>query len=66
MNTSVSSFIKDSDVAKNLTNLHVKYVVVPAYKAPNNVVIVCKSNYIDCLRKELSIGNSFGNPRYIP
>jgi hypothetical protein len=26
---------------------------------------VCKSNYIDCLIKELGIDNSLGNPAYI-
>ena len=34
--------------------------------APNNIVFVCKSHYIDCLIKELGIDNSLGNPTYIP
>ena len=31
-------------------------------KAPNNIVCVCKSRYIDCLIKELGIDNSLDNP----
>jgi hypothetical protein len=34
--------------------------------APNNIVFLCKSYYIDCLIKELGIDNSLGNPRYTP
>ena len=44
--------------------LHDKYVIVSADKAPNNIVIVCKSHYIDCLINELGIDNSLGNPTY--
>ena len=46
---------KDPNVAKHMSCLHDKYVVVPADKAPNNIVFVCKSHYIDCLIKELTI-----------
>jgi len=53
------------NVAKRLPYLHDKYVV-PADKAPNNIVLVCKSHYIDCLTKELGIVNSLGNPAYTP
>jgi len=45
---------------------HDKYVVVPADKDPNNIVVVRKSHYIDCLIKELGIGNSLGSPTYFP
>ena len=34
--------------------------------APNNIVFVCKSHYIDCLIKELGIDNLLGNPTYTP
>ena len=43
------------------------YVLVPADKAANNVIIVCKKYYIDTLVKELGINNvNINNPTYIP
>ena len=42
------------------------YVNVYADKGPNNIVVVCKSHYVDCLIKELYTGNSFVNPTYTP
>jgi len=50
----------------NLSLLHDKYVIVSADKAPNNIIFVCKSHYIDCLIKELGIANSLGNRAYTP
>ena len=44
-------FSKDPNVAKHLSYLHDKYVVVHADKAPNNIVFVCKAHHIDCLIK---------------
>ena len=38
---SISAF-KDPNVAKHLSLLHEKYVIVLASKAPNNIVCVCK------------------------
>ena len=35
-------------------------------KAPNNIVFVCKSHYVDCLIKELEFDNSIGNPTNTP
>jgi hypothetical protein len=46
--------------------LHDKYVIVSPDKAPNNIVFVCKSHYIDCLIKELGIDTLVGNPTYTP
>jgi hypothetical protein len=43
-----------------------KHVIVSADKAPNNIVLVCKSHYIDCLIKELGIDNSLGKPYIYP
>ena len=41
--------------------------MVPADKAANNVIIVCKKYYIDTLVKELRIHNlNINNPTYIP
>jgi hypothetical protein len=53
-------------VAKHLFLLHDKYVIVSADMAPNNIVVVCKSHYIDCLINELGIDNSLGDPTYTP
>ena len=65
MSTRSTSILKEPNVAQHLSLLHDKYVIVSADKAPNNIVFVCKSHYIDCLIKELGIGNSLGNPTYI-
>jgi hypothetical protein len=66
MSTRSTSIFKDSNVAKRLSLLHDKYVIVSADKAHNNIVFVCKSYYIDYLIKELGIDNSLGNSTYTP
>ena len=43
MITRSTPIFKDQNVAKHLSLLHDKYVIVSADKAPNNVVFVCKS-----------------------
>jgi hypothetical protein len=53
-------------IIKNTSLLHDQYVIVSADNAPNNIVFVCKSHYIDCLIKELGLDNSLGNPTYTP
>ena len=58
MSTHFTSIFKDPNVAKHLSLLHDKQVIVSADKAPNNIVFVCKSHYI--------IDNSLGNPTYTP
>jgi hypothetical protein len=64
MSTRSTSIFKDPNVAKHLSLLHDKYVIVTADKVPNNIVVVCKSHYIDCSIKEVGIDNSLGNPTY--
>ena len=49
-----------------LFQLQDKYVIVPADKAPNNIVFICKHHYFDCLIKELGIDNTLDNPTYSP
>jgi hypothetical protein len=66
MSTRSTSIFKDPNGAKHLSLLRDKYVIVSADKAPNNIVCVCKSHYIDCLIKELGIDNSLGNQTYTP
>ena len=49
------------------SSLHDKYVIVPADKASNNIVFVCKSYYFECLIKELGINtNTASNTTYKP
>ena len=55
------------DVKDTLHKFRANYVLVPADKAANNVIIVCKKYYIDILVKELGINNvNINNPTYIP
>ena len=55
------------DVKDTLQKLPAVYVSVPADKAANNVIIVCKKYYIDTLVKELGTNNvNINNPIYIP
>ena len=54
----------DPDVAAELAEIHEKFVVVPADKASNNTVFVCKTHYIKCLMEELGMSTMTGNPTY--
>ena len=51
-----------------LRRLHDDFVLVPADKAANNVIVVCKMYYIETLIKELGINttNISPNSTYIP
>ena len=64
MSCNVKSVLKDPAVAKCLSDLHEKFVIVPADKASNNIVFVCKYYYYLCLIDELGINNTQGNPTY--
>ena len=43
-----------------------KNVLVPADKASNNIVFVCKAHYYNCILNELGINSTFGNRTYTP
>ena len=60
--------INDLDVKDTLRRLHHDFVLVPADKAANNVIAVCKKYYIETLIKELGINttNISPNSTYIP
>ena len=47
----------DVDLKACLSDLHNKCVFVPADKAPNNMIIICKRYYIETLIKELGQDN---------
>ena len=49
--------LQNVDVKACLSDLHNKYVFVPADKAPNNIIIICKMYYIETLIKELVLDN---------
>ena len=66
MSTRSTSIFKGPNVAMHPSLLRDKYVIVSTDKAPNYIVFECKSHYIDCLKKELGIDNSLGNPTYTP
>ena len=59
--------LQNVDVKACLSDLRNKYVFVPADKAPNNIIIICKAYYIETLIKELGLDNCFtptGNSTY--
>ena len=67
VNSLPKSVCKDQEAVKCLSSLHDKYVIVPANKASNKIVFVCKSYYNECLIKELGINkNTSGNTTYKP
>ena len=67
VNSRPKSVFKDQEAVKCLSSLHDKYVIVPADKASNNIVFVCKSYYFECLIKELGINsNTSSNTTYNP
>ena len=49
--------LQNADVKACLSDLHNKYVFIPADKAPNNIMIICKRYYIETLTKELGLDN---------
>ena len=57
-------FVSPADVAAELAEIHEKFVVVPADKASNNILFVCKTHYINCLMEELGMSTMTGNPTY--
>ena len=58
------SVFDDPDVAAELAEIHEEFVVVPADKASNNIVFVCKTHYINSLMEELGLSTMTGNPTY--
>ena len=52
----VSSF---RDLKQGIQEFHRKYVLVPADKAANNVVVVCRLHYINTLKQELNCAKAY-------
>ena len=57
--------LNQPDVKIILHKLHAIYGLIPADRAANNVIVVCKDYYIVTLVKELGINNVYGKtPTY--
>jgi hypothetical protein len=64
MRTIYPSVFKKPEVVNKLRRLHDNFVLVPADKASNNIVFVCKNYYYECLLNELGLTSTSGNPMY--
>jgi hypothetical protein len=60
------SVFSKPEVRNEFERLHEEFVLVPADKACNNIVFVCKAHYYNCIINELGINSTFGNPTYTP
>ena len=58
MSTRCKSMFNIPAVVDELADIHDKYAIVPADKASNNIVFVCKAHYINCLREELCLNST--------
>ena len=48
-----------------LWSFHKKYVLVPADKAFNNIIVVCKKHYIEVMIDKLTKGDVINQSTYI-
>ena len=51
-----SSFIH---LEQGIQGFHRKYVLVPADKAANNIVVVCRFHYMNTLKQELNVTKAY-------
>ena len=56
--------IKDLLLLMGLSAIKEKLFVVPAHKASNNIVFVCKKHFSDCLIKDFGIKDTSRNRTY--
>ena len=64
VNTKPDSVFYDEIVSRQLADLHDRLVIVPADKASDNVVFICKTYYYSCLQKELIDNNDVDSSTY--
>ena len=57
--------LSDKTCKRYLEDFHKCYVLVPADKAGNNVLVVCKKYYLDVMLKELDICNGNSPQTYV-
>ena len=55
--------LKNKVHLNNLEYIHENFVLVPADKASNNVIIVCKKYYLDVVIRELSSTSTYQEVR---
>jgi hypothetical protein len=60
----MTNVLQDPAVKKDLNNVHDLFVLVPADKASNNVIIVCKRFYLQLMREELGLNDNNSNSPY--
>jgi hypothetical protein len=51
----------NNNVKECLKQIHDDYVIVNADKASNNIIIICKKYYLQCMRDELGMNNDDNN-----
>jgi len=64
LNRSRIPSLSDAGIKESLAELHREFVLVPTDKASNNVSIICKKHYLNCIRKELGIETKQDNHTY--
>ena len=64
VNTKPHSNFDDEIVYCQLADLHGRFIIVPADKASNNVVFICKTYHYSCLQKELIDDNDVDSSTY--
>ena len=64
VNTRHESIFSDPGVVREISRLHVNFVIVPADKASNNYTFVCKRHYVSILTEELGLNSLPGNPTF--
>ena len=57
--------LSDPDVEDTLRRLNDDFVLVPADKATNNVIVLCKKYHIETLIKELGINHQYQSQLHI-
>lgn len=55
MRVNIASVFKDPGVAKTLSTLHDKYIVLLTDKSRNKIVFVCKTHYIQFLISKVDV-----------
>ena len=51
--------LKSRKHLESLKSLHEKYVLVPADKAANNVIVVCKKYYLEVVMREITATTTY-------
>lgn len=64
MNNQPNYVFGDKEAVNYIWSLYIKYVSVPADKASNNIVFVCKSYVYECYVNKLGKHQNSGLPTY--